>query len=175
MIVRHYVDGIVAADPVSIQFRLPDGAAVAHTSHVFDAIVRQTVSGIEVYQFRNILLPVASRVESFDGYDLNDITSSRRLLSLQIHFTGHWVAYLVTIGFAVVLGALYVALQAIPERGWRRRVRLIGLVFVSIAGYFFVYGIVIFSPVSPLVLGGGGAILFAFYRMIRRRRRTVIS
>src|ERR1044072_9042576 len=30
-IVRHYVDGIVAADPVSIQFRLPGGTEVAKT------------------------------------------------------------------------------------------------------------------------------------------------
>src|SRR5262245_40650713 len=78
-IVRHYVDGIIAADPVSIQFRLPDGTKLAHTLHVFDAVVRPLGSGVEVYQFRSTWLPVASRVESFDGYELKDITSARQL------------------------------------------------------------------------------------------------
>jgi hypothetical protein len=97
-IVRHHVDGIIAADPISIQFRLPDGAEVAHTPHIFDAVVRPVKSGVEVYQFRTTWLPIASRVDLFDGYQLKEITSSRRASSLIVHFTGHWVGYVIAGG-----------------------------------------------------------------------------
>jgi hypothetical protein len=110
-IVRHHVDGIIAADPVSIQFRLPDGTEMAHTPHIFDAVVRPVPSAVEVYQFRTTWLPVASRVDIFDGYELKDITSSRRFTSLLVHFAGHWVAYLIMAGCAVFFASLYFALR----------------------------------------------------------------
>ena len=170
-IVRHHVDGIIAADPVSIQFRLPDGVEVAHTPHIFDAVVEPIASGLEIYQFQTTWIPVASRVDSFDGYELKDITSSRRARSFLVHFTGQWVGYLVTSGLATVFVASYFALRSMPERGWRAALRWLGLAFVRVAGFLLGYDILMFEPVSPLVLGGFGAIVWALIRVIRRKRQ----
>jgi hypothetical protein len=174
-IVRHHVDGIIAADPVSIQFRLPDGAGLAHTPHVFDAVVRSVPFGVEIYQFRTTWLPFASRVDSFDGYELKDITSSRRARSFLVHFTGHWVGYLVTGGLAAVFVALYFALRSMPKRGWRAALRWLGFAFVGVAGFLFAYYILVFEPVSPLVLGGCGSIVWALIRVIPRKRHATVG
>lgn len=174
-IVQHHVDGIVAADPVSIQFRLPDGTEVAHTPHVFDAVVRQVNSGVEVYQFRTAWLPIASRVDTFDGFELKNITSSRRFSSPLVHFAGHWVTYLVAVGLGALFTVLYFALRAVPNRGWRAAVRWIGFAFVGVAGSLCAYDIILFEPVSPLVLGGCGALALALIRVIRRKRHAIIG
>ena len=174
-IVRHHVDGIIAADPVSIQFRLADGAEVAHTPHIFDAVLRPVASGVEIYQFRTTWFPVASLVDLFDGYQLKDITSSRRASSLIVHFTGHWVSYLVAGGFAAFFVALYFGLRAMPKRGWRAALRLLGFAFVGVAGFFLAYDILVFEPLSPLVLGGCGAIVWALIRVIRRKRHAIVG
>ncbi len=174
-IVQHHVDGIIAADPVSIQFRLPDGTEVAHTPHVFDAVVRPVSSGFEIYQFRTTWLPVASRVESFDGYDLKDITSSRRAGSLLVHFAGHWVGYLVASSLAAFFVALYFGLLAMPKRGWRAALRWVGFGFVGVAGSLFAYDILVFEPVSPLVLAGCGAIVWVLIRVTHRKRHAILG
>lgn len=174
-IVRCYVDGIIAADPVSIQFRLLDGAAVAHTPNIFDAVVRPVTSGVEIYQFRTTWLPIASRVDLFDGYQLKDITSSRRATSLIVHFTGHWVGYLVAGGFAAFLVALYFGLRAMPKRGWRAALRGLGFAFVGVAGFFLAYDILVFEPLSPLVLGGCGVIFWVLIRVIHRKRHATVG
>ena len=173
-IVRHHVDGIIAADPVSIQFRLPDGAEIAHTPHIFDAVVQPVASGVEVYQFRTTWLPVASRIDSFDGYELKDITSSRRARSFLVHFTGHWVGYLVTGGLAASFVALYFALRSMPKRGWRATLRWLGFAFVGVAGFLLAYDILVFEPVSPLVPSGCGVIIWALIRAIRRKRHATV-
>jgi hypothetical protein len=125
-IVRHYIDGIFFADPVSIQFRLPDGTNVASTPYVFDAVLRAVPSAVEVYQFPSTWVPIAGRVDRFDGYDLRNITPERRLISPFIHLAGHWVEYLVVFGLGMIFVALYLALRAIPKRGWRVPLRWTG-------------------------------------------------
>jgi hypothetical protein len=174
-IVRHHVDGIIAADPVSIQLRLPDGTEIAHTTHIFDIVVRPVASGVEIYQFRTTWLPVASRVDSFDGYELKDITSSRRGRSLLVHFAGHWVGYLVAVGFAALFVVLYLGLRAMPKRGWRAALRWVGFAFISFAAFIFAYDVLVFQPLSPLVLASCVAICAALYSFIRRRKHATVG
>jgi hypothetical protein len=174
-IVRHHVDGIIAANPVSVQFRLPDGAEVAHTPHIFDAVVRPVTSGVEIYQFRITWLPIASRVDLFDGYQLKDITSSRRASSLIVHFTGHWVGYLVAGGLTALFVALYFGLRAMPKQGWRAALRWLGFALVGVAGFVLGYDILVFEPLSPLVLGGCGAIVWSLIRVIRRKKHATVG
>jgi len=174
-IVGHHVDGIIAADPVSIQFRLPDGTLVARTPHTFDAVVRPVPSAVEVYQFRTTWLPVASRVDTFDGYELKDVSSSRRFTSPLVHFAGHWVAYLVAVALGLFFAGLYLALRAMPKRGWRGVLRWVGFAFVGVAGSLYAYDMLVFEPVSPLVLGACGAIVLVFIRFTCRKRHAVVG
>ncbi len=173
-IVRHYVDGIFFADPVSIKFRLPDGTEVAKTPYVFDSIVRHVPTGVEIYHFPTTWIPVASRVEFFDGYELKGITSSRRLVSPFVHFADHWIAYLVALGFAVFFEALYSAFRAMPTRGWYGPIRALGFAVVGLAMGLYVYGILVFEPVSPLVLLGCVSVYKALFRFIRRKRIALV-
>ncbi len=162
------------ADPVSIQFRLPDGAEVAQTPLAFDAIVCPVESGVEVYQFWN-WIPVASHVESFDGYVLKDITSSRRFFSILVHFSGHWIAYLVALGLWAFFASFNVALHAIPKQGWCAAVRWVGFAFLGVVGSFCFYGVLMFGPASPLVLGACFVIVRALVRVIQRKRLAVVG
>ena len=81
--VEHDVDGILGADPVSVQFRLPEGTVISQTDRTCDRVVlRRTSAGVEVYRFPSDWIPVASSVQQFDGFSLTDITTSlERLLS----------------------------------------------------------------------------------------------
>jgi hypothetical protein len=168
-IVRHRVDGIFFADPVSIQFRLPDGTQLAQTPHIFDAVVRPVPSAVEVYQFRTTWLPIASRVDVFDGYDLKDITANRRLISPLFHFVGHWVAYLVAVGFGMIFAGLYSALRAMPKQSGWAVLRWFGFALVGAAGCFYAYDILVFEPVSPLILAGCGVIFVALFHFFRKK------
>jgi hypothetical protein len=170
-IVRQYRDGIFGADPVSIEFRLSDGTQVAHTPEVFDAVVHRLPSGLEVYQFKTTWLPVASRVQIFDGYALKDITSSRRYVSPFIHFAGHWLGYLVALGFAALFVSLWIGLRRIPRRGWRVPLRWAGLGIVAFAVACYTYVILVFEPISPLVLAGCDLMLGAARAFARSRTR----
>lgn len=171
-IVRHRVDGIIAADPVSIQFRLPDGTEIAHTPHVFDAVVRRTPLLVEVYQFRTTFFPVASRVDVFDGYSLKDITSRRRAESPLVHFSGHWVGYLLVCAIGGALWAFSIGLRAIPNRGWRTVPRFLGQALVVLLSVLFAYDVMVFEPVSPLIILLCVVTIAAGYRWVHKGARN---
>ena len=168
-IVRHYVDGILMGDPVSIRFRLPDGAEIARTPHRADAIVRPVAAGVEIYQFE-LWIPLARRVDLFDGYTLKNITATRRWHSLVVHFTEHWGRYLGFAGAGVFLLLFCVGLWALPRRRWIRPLQWIGSAFVYLVVFLFFYDLLFLEPVSPLVFIGGGVILAALYLYLQRKK-----
>ena len=174
-IVRHYVDGIFFADPVSIQFRLPNGTNVAQTPYFFDAGVRTVPSAVEVYQFPSTWVPIASRVDRFDGQELHSITNERRLVSLYVHVSGHWVAYLVIVGLGVFFVTIYSALRAIPKQGWQFALRWIGFGLVGFAGSLCAYDVLVFEPVSPLILAIVAAAFIAVLKLVRRKRHATVG
>ena len=174
-IVRHYVDGIFFADPVSVQFRLPNGTNVAQTPYIFDAVVQTAPSSVEVYQFPSTWVPLASRVDRFDGQELHDITTERRLNSLFVHFSGHWIAYLVIVGLGAFFAAIYSALRAIPKQGWRLALRWIGFGFAGFAGSLCAYDILVFEPVSPLILAFVAAVSMVVLKLVRRKRHATVG
>lgn len=167
-IARHYEDGILFADPVSILFRLADGTEVAKTSFVADAVLRHIPSGIEIYQFETTSLPIASKVERFDGYALKDITSSRRLISPLIHTADHWLGYLIAIGVGALFIRLGIALRTLPNRFLFVVLKIIGFGFISLAGLLYLYDIFVFEPLSPLVLVPAAFLFLVFLRFVRR-------
>ena len=169
-IVRHYVDGIFFADPVSVQFRLPNGTNLAQTAYNSDAVVRRSRSGIEVYQFPSTWVPVASRVHRFDGYELKEITSEKRLISPLVHLVGHWIAYCVVLCIIAVFAGFFLAVRAVPNRGWRIPLRWIGFGLFSFAALLCAYDVLVFEPVSPLALA---LIIVAAFVLIRRNRHAM--
>jgi hypothetical protein len=168
-IVERHVDGIVVADPVSIQFRHADGTELAHTSYVSDAVLRRTTSGIQIYQFSTTWLPIAGRIDLFDGYSLTNITSSKRQwFSLLVHIAGHWTGYLATFGFGALFLLGWLGIRAIPKRGWLTALRMLGFVCVGFATAIYLL-ILLYAPISPvvlLVLGSPGVLV---YRVLRSR------
>jgi hypothetical protein len=164
-IVLRYVDGIVVSDPVSVQFRLPDGIEVAHTPRANDAIVRYVPSAIEIYQFPSNWIPVADRVDSFNGYVLQDITSSRRTISPLIHFANYWLGYLVTLGIALFYVSIWHRLQTKPQRKWQAVSRVAAFTFLVLYAYY----LLMFAPISPLVVIVCVSIFTLIYGLIRKK------
>ena len=115
--VEHYVDGIFGPDPVSVQFRLPDGTVIAQAEQARDGVVvRSSAIGLEVYRFPTDWIPVASSVVQFDGLSLTDITTAhRRWLSPLVHTRAHLRAYAVILGMVAILTAFWFAVVAIPR------------------------------------------------------------
>jgi hypothetical protein len=145
---------------------------VASTPYVDDAVVRAVPAAVEVYQFPSTWVPIAGRVDRFDGYDLKDITPKRRFISPFVHLAGHWVAYLVVVGLAVIFAAFYSALRAIPKRGWRVGLRWAGFALLGFVGSLCVYDILVFEPVSPLILALVGVVSAAAFGFIRKKRHA---
>ena len=174
-IVRHSIDGIVARDPVAIEFRRQDGAIVARTPHVPDIGIRHVDAAVEVYRFDSGWLPVASHVESFDGFSLTDVTPARRLVSPLIHLENHWQPYLVAFSGLIGMTIAWTALSTVRKAGWQRSLCRIGRAFVAVGGIIALYVILMAAPVSPLVLGMGGLIFAALYRKLRGRAQPTAA
>lgn len=152
--VRHYVDGIFGADPVSVQFRLPDGSVIAQTERTRDSVVvHGTAVGIEVYRFKSDWLPFANSVERFDGFSLIDASSRRAgLMSAIVHTRAHLRDYAVVITLVGVFVGSWFAARAIPKRGGLATVRVLGLVAVAVAFALFALLVLFAVPVSPFIV-----------------------
>lgn len=169
VVVRHYVDGIIAKDPVSIQFRLPNGSELARTPHVRDALTQSVGSEIEVYQFHGNWLPVANRVDSFDGYELREITSERKGRSILVHFARHWLRYLIFIGALTLFARVVFPSRHSADRPKRKFVKVFGVVAISILNFLFIYDLLIFEPISPLVVATGCIVILLSVRRCQKR------
>jgi hypothetical protein len=174
-ILRHYVDGIFFADPVSVQFRLANGTNIIQTGYSSDAVVRVARAGIEVYEFPNTWIPIAARVSRFDGYALKDITSERRSVSPLVHIVGHWVAYCVVVLVIALFVLFFLALRAMPKRGWRMGLRSVGFALFGLAAFLCAYDILVFEPVSPPVLGGVCLTFILAVVFFRRRSHELVG
>jgi hypothetical protein len=154
-IVKYYVDGIFGGDPVSVKFRLADGSEVAQTeltTDTTDATVRHTTRGIEIYQFPSGWIPLARRIDLFDGFALTEITAQRNSWdSFMAHMKDHWREYAVLLGAGAALVALFFALHAVPSRGTLKVLRVLGFVCLAVvAGVYCLVVLVVSSP--PIVL-----------------------
>jgi hypothetical protein len=150
---KHYVDGIVVADPVSVQFRLADGTEIASTSYTGDGIIFPASTGRRVYQYASSWFPVADRVEDFDGFSLTNVTSlPLELASPIIHLAWYWQAYSISLAISLALFASWKGLEAMPRRSSFKVARVIGYCVVApVGGLYFL--ILLYGPISaPLVL-----------------------
>lgn len=168
--VKHYVDGILGADPVSVQFRLPDGFVIAQTQRTRDSVVvHSTPLGFEVYHFKTDWIPFASRAARFDGFSLTDTLSRRTsLLSAFVHTRAHLRDYAIVLAFLGVFVGCWFAARAIPKRGWLTVMRVLGFVCVALAFGLFVLLVLFAVPVSPFILCAFGGIVAVAFFVVRR-------
>jgi len=66
------------------------------------------------------------------------------------------------------------ALRAIPKQGWRLALRWIGFGLVGFMGSLF-YDILVFEPVSPLILAFVAAVVMAVLNFIGRKRHALVG
>lgn len=168
--VKHYVDGILGTDPVSVQFRLPDGAVIAQTEHTRDSVVvRDTPLGFEVYRFKTDWIPLASSVQRFDGFMLTDTFSRRTsLFSPLVHTRAHLREYVVVVVLAGVFFGCWLVARAIPKRGWLAVMRVLGFVTIALVFGLFVLLVLFAIPVSPFIVCALGGIVVAACFAMRR-------
>lgn len=167
--VEHYIDGILGADPVAVQFRLADGSIVAETEHErHSVVVRNSALGSEVYVFNSDWLPFATRVRRFDGFSFTEISDRRSgLFSVLVHTRAHFRDYAVLLAAAAVLAVGWFAVRAIPKRD---SLKLIRVVAFAIIGVVFALWLLasLFLPVSPLITCVLVAIIFAASAAMKR-------
>lgn len=169
-VVEYYVDGIIGDDPVSVQFRLPDDSVIASTGFATDVAIRHPAPGlVDVDQFKSTFIPIASRVDRFDGSALSDITSaSNRWITPLIHTAYHWRIYLITLGVIAFLALVWVGTHQIPRRGWFMAARVLGFGFVIATGPLYLLLLLWIAPVSAPVLFILFLLAWLLFTLLRR-------
>jgi hypothetical protein len=179
-IVEYYTDGVIASDPVLVQFRLPDGSVIASTEFTSDVAVRRPSSAtVEVYQFESTFIPIASRVHRFDGYTLSDVTSaSSRSVSPLVHTAHHWLGYIMALAVAAFFVVVWFGARSIPRRGWLVVVRVLGFCFAVFAGALYLLMLLWMAPLSApvlFVLGLGCCLLYTILCRVFSRNNVASS
>jgi hypothetical protein len=176
-IVEYYTDGIIAADPVLMQFRLSDGSVIASTEFASDVAVRRPSSStVEVYQFESTFIPIATHVYRFDGHTLSDVTPARRSVSPLVHTAHHWLGYIVALAFAAFFVVVWFGARAIPHRGWLAAVRVLGFCFAVLAGAFYLLMLLWMAPLSaPVLFVLGLACCLLYITLCRVFSRTNVA
>lgn len=137
---------------VECWFDMSDGTHIRPSRpNTGSCVVRTTDSFAEIYWYPSDVLPIASRVERFDGYSFVDITTpGRRWLSPLIHTSDHLMSYLVTIAlfaFPLMIGRKII--MATPKIGWRRFLRVFWIVFGVFLALFYSLMCTGYSAISP--------------------------
>ena len=168
-IATHFVDGILFADSGSVVFRLPDNSIITNTTTTRnDLVVRRRTTNVEVWHFPSDWLPVASEVETFDGYTLSD--SAKLFLvamSPLIHISGHTMEYAIATAVWLSFCLAIVALR-------RSASKLPPAVVVALTGALSLL-LLLVSSASPVVIGIAIAVLTVIYRRCGTRRKRATT
>jgi hypothetical protein len=160
--VKYYVDGILGEDPVSVQFRSTDGTLIAATGFTRDTVVVKNLNeGFEIFFFATDQVPVARKVERFDGFVLKDSTTvAKRATSPLLHTAMHWREYLfVLMSLALLLVARRLG-HFFPKGGWRGTLgQIVHAVIQLVIGLVVLVFILIF-PVSIFIVSACGVLLW---------------
>lgn len=171
-IVEYYTDGIFAADPVLVQFRLPDGSVFASTDFASDVVIRRPSSStVEVYQFEGTFIPIAACVHRFDGYALSDVTSARRAVSPLVHTAHYWLGYITALVVAAFFVVVWFGARSLPHHGWLAAVRILGFCFAVLVGALYLLMLLWMTPLSPPILFLLGLVCYLIYTSRRRGSR----
>ena len=166
------VDGVIARGGVMCWFDLSDGTQtkLSRPNNSRSCIVRTKDSTAEIYWYQSDLLPVANRVERFDGYTFIDITTpSRRWLSPLIHTSRHLLSYIVTIAlFLFPLKFGVDALKTISKVGRGRVFRVFWIVLGVFFALFYSLICTMYSAVSPPIFLALLALTIVMYWQIKK-------
>lgn len=149
-------DGVIARTGNTCWFELSNGASVklVAPNRSLSCVILPRSRLAEIYWYRSDMLPVANRVEQFDGHAISDITTpSRRWFSPLLHTYTHWVSYLVALVlFSVLLLFGFRIMRATPHHSWWRVLQgiwiLAGILLVAVYSLY----LTMYSAVSPPVL-----------------------
>jgi len=145
-IVKHFIDGILAADPSAIRFHLSDGTTIAASNYHTEVIIHRTTGSVEIFEFNSSWLPLASHIRQFDGYSLKDATTwTKRLVSPFVHIFDHLASYLVSLVIGTFLLIRWKAGQASKISGFSK-------LFVGGGTALYLLFILWISPLSPVIL-----------------------
>lgn len=164
--------GSVMRTGVMCWFDMSDGTHIQppRPNKSLSCVVRIKDSAAEIYWYRSDALPVANRVERFDGYSFVDITTpGRRWLSPLIHTSDHLLSYLVTIALFVwplMIGRKI--LRATPKIGWRRFLRVFWIVVGVFLTLFYSVFITMYSAISPPIFLALLTFTVAMYWQIKK-------
>lgn len=136
-------------------FVLPDGTGIRANKVLATCLLHTTGNVADLYWFDS-LLPMASKVQQFDGYTFVDVTTpGERWLSIIIHLRAYLIQYLVTIlGFAAFASRVgkWIIAKPNPKR-WRLLAKLgVGVTVLMTAIFFFLLLVIIlFRPETILL------------------------
>ena len=152
-IVRCYTNRYSSTGPANLRFQAPDGTLVAQTEPAGNNVIQGTPSNsIVIYQFNRTFLPVADRIQCFDGYTLVDVTASSTIWhTVIIHTASHWWNYLLALLISAMLVGAWIVTKAIPSRDWLSAVRAFGFCFIGLSWMVFLLKLLSWPPISPPV------------------------
>jgi hypothetical protein len=171
-VIRHFEDGILGPDPMSIRFRLGDGVDLAKTDLTAEAVVSYGSGGVEIFQYRFLLVPIAHRVGRFDGYSLTRAPTVGAFRSIRVHTLEHWRGYGIVTLLGLLLAILGRGIWRLPTRGIFGGLRTMGIVCWYFVFFVLAYDVLVFEPLSLLVLLSiGGLVLAGCALGVRAKRR----
>lgn len=164
-------------------FVLPDGTGIKAYKVIATCLLETKGNAAEIYWFDS-LLPMASKVQQFDGYAFVDVTTpGKRWLSIIIHLRAYLVQYLVTIlGFAALASRVgkWIIAKPTPKRWWLSVKLGVGItVLLTTIFFFLLLVIVLFRPETILLSTCFAflAVSFVLYRRISKfsKRNWLVS
>ncbi|HNQ74022.1 MAG TPA: hypothetical protein PKN95_10525 [Verrucomicrobiota bacterium] len=89
-----------------------------------------------------------------------------------VHFTDYWLRYLIFSAGWLLGISLQISTRGVPAAGWRRMLRAAGAVAIGILNFILLYDLMVFEPISPLVVAAVcAAVLWVVARYWKKWRR----
>lgn len=168
-------------------FLLPDGTTVSVGKEHNLCLVRPLDSVAEIYRYEPTfpfenLLPFASKVEQFDGYNFIEITTlGKRLFSSVIRVRAFYFEYLVTIVFFTLFASLHIVGKRIikpnPKQPWLAFIRIIGKILYALLMIIcIIQSLSVVLPIDGsllsvyLIIFGVGFVLYRWVDKFAERR-----
>ncbi len=158
-------------------FVLPDGKGIRAHKLLATCLLHTTGNAADLYWFDS-LLPMARKVQQFDGYVFVDVTTpGKRWLSIIIHLRAYLIQYLIAILVSAALASRvgkWIIAKPNPKK-WRLSVKLgVGITVLLTAILFYLLLVIVLFRPETILLSACFSILtvgFVLYRRISSTSR----